>query len=151
LLNYLWKFGEGDDFPMRFYSNGPIIPDNLLRVRDEGQFVFLCGAGVSMPAGMPDFVRLTEDVLNNLRTPKDAPVRAAFGPWLDGSVPVSARTPLDRIFNSLIEEYGRTRVHQAVAQLLSSPAGNPQPREHSIIARLSADLAGQPQIVTTNF
>jgi hypothetical protein len=151
LLNYLRKFDEEGGFYMHFYSDGPIIPDNLLGVRDEGQVVFLCGAGVSMPAGMPDFVRLTEDVLNNLRTPKDAPVRAAFGPWLDGSVPVSARTSLDQIFNTLIGDYGRAKVHKHVAQLLSSPADNPQPREHSIIARLSADLEGRPQIVTTNF
>ena len=40
---------------MRFRADGPAIPDILLDERDAGNVVFLCGAGVSMPAGMPSF------------------------------------------------------------------------------------------------
>ena len=32
---------------MRFFENGPAIPDELLHARDEGRVVFFCGAGVS--------------------------------------------------------------------------------------------------------
>ena len=36
---------------MRFLSDGLNIPDELLEERDKGNVVFLCGAGVSYPAG----------------------------------------------------------------------------------------------------
>ena len=41
---------------MRFYADGPSIPDELLIARDEGRVVFFCGAGVSKErAGLPLF------------------------------------------------------------------------------------------------
>ncbi len=46
---------------MRFFSNGPSIPNDLLTARDEGQVVFFCGAGVSRAfAGLPSFDDLTK-------------------------------------------------------------------------------------------
>ena len=57
---------------MRFVKRGPNIPDQLLEARDRGEVVFLCGAGVSYPAGMPTFRGLTQHVLDELGTPEDA-------------------------------------------------------------------------------
>jgi hypothetical protein len=42
---------------MRFAAQGPDIPADLLEARDRGEVVFFCGAGVSMPAGLPSFQR----------------------------------------------------------------------------------------------
>ena len=144
---------------MRFVAEGPNIPDRLLEVRDEGWVVFVCGAGVSKPAGMPDFVRLTRDVLDHLQAPDDLPARQAFAAWTDDTTPVSVRTPLDQIFNSLLYEYSRNhrdkysrdQINRIVAEQLTSSSSAPTPREHSIVARLSANKEGIPQIVTTNF
>ena len=136
---------------MRFVADGPVIPDDLLEVRDEGQVVFLCGAGVSVPAGMPSFVQLTQDVLEHLHAAEDLPASRMFAQWQDGSIPVSARVPLDQIFNSLREAFGRDQVNAAVAKVLEAPVEAAMPNEHSIVARLSTDAEGNPQIVTTNF
>ena len=32
---------------MRFFADGPTIPDELLEQRDRGNVAFFCGAGVS--------------------------------------------------------------------------------------------------------
>ena len=136
---------------MRFLAEGPSIPDRLLEVRDEGRVVFLCGAGVSIPARMPDFVRLTRDVLDHLQAPDDLPARQAFAAWTDNTTPVSVRTPLDQIFNSLHDEYSRDQINRIVAELLTNPSPATTPREHSIVARLSVNKERIPQIVTTNF
>ena len=41
---------------MRFFANGPSIPDELLVSRDEGDVIFFCGAGVSQAkAGLRNF------------------------------------------------------------------------------------------------
>ena len=45
---------------MRFLPDGPNLPDELLEERDNGNVVFLCGAGVSRSAGMPDFLGLSK-------------------------------------------------------------------------------------------
>jgi hypothetical protein len=47
----------------RFVAHGPSIPGELLEQRDRGNVVFFCGAGVSMPAGLPNFPKLTERVM----------------------------------------------------------------------------------------
>ena len=51
---------------MRFLPDGSNLPDELLEERDNGNVVFLCGAGVSRPAGMPDFPGLARDVVSGL-------------------------------------------------------------------------------------
>src|SRR5690348_14683036 len=56
---------------MRFVSDGPIIPQSLLELRDSGEVVFFCGAGVSIPAGFPSFLRLTELIIQGLDAAKD--------------------------------------------------------------------------------
>jgi hypothetical protein len=60
---------------MRFLADGPDIPQALLELRDSGQVVFFCGAGVSIPAGFPSFLRLTEFVIGELDVASDAPGR----------------------------------------------------------------------------
>lgn len=51
---------------MRFAAKGPDIPPELLEARDRGEVVFLCGAGVSMPAGLPSFRDLARNVVADL-------------------------------------------------------------------------------------
>jgi len=137
---------------MRFLHDGPSIPDHLLNLRDQGKVVFICGAGVSVPADMPDFRCLTKHVLDTLRVPMDSPVAVAFQPWTDKEKSDTPKTPLDQIFNALQQEYGKDQVGKVVAERLAiPPTAVPQIRQHQIIARISADRAGIPQIVTTNF
>lgn len=142
---------------MRFLPDGPSIPDRLLTARDDGQVVFLCGAGVSMPCQLPSFKTLTEHVLRRLRVPANADAQQAFAFWKplppgQREIPDEAKPSFDLIFNMLQQSYGRDEVGKIVAERLAVPAAvvGP-PRWHRTVARLSADQTGAPQIVTTNF
>ena len=134
---------------MRFKADGPAIPDILLEERDAGNVVFLCGAGVSIPAGLPGLVDLTRYVIDEVDPPKDSAVRLAFGPWIDKDATVPGR-PLDQLFQLLHREYGREQVAKIVWKRLANIEST-RTREHDVIARISATTERQPQIVTTNF
>ena len=135
---------------MRFFSDGPNIPDELLEERDNGNVVFPCGAGVSYPAGMPDFLGLTGYVVEKLGTPEDAPSRTMLSRWDDESIPADARPSLDQIFNLLQQEYAPGEIDYLITKRLKT-----KPRTHitahEMILRLSKGVDGKPQIITTNF
>lgn len=122
----------------------------LLERCDAGRVVFLCGAGVSLPSGMPTFVGLTKHVVEFLDPPADSEIMAAFRPWLDGSS--AGNVPLDQIFNLLHQEYGKEEVNALVTKrlMVASSVGKVG-REHELIKRISSSQSGKPQIVTTNF
>ena len=140
---------------MRFKADGPAIPDILLEARDAGNVVFLCGAGVSIPAGMPGFVELTQHVIDELDPPQDSEIRQALGTVsvlgeTSPTVPAWCRPSLDQLFQLLHQEYGRDQVARIVWKRLRS-VEPVRAREHDIVARISANAEGHPQIVTTNF
>lgn len=135
---------------MRFHADGPIIPDSLLEQCDAGRVVFICGAGVSLPSGMPTFIGLTKHVVDFLDPPDDSDVMRAFKPWIDD--PTGANMPLDQVFNLLHQEYGKHEVNALVTERLQAPleAGRIG-HHHSLLKRISSSPNGVPQIVTTNF
>lgn len=47
---------------MQFKPNLPDIPNELLEAHEEGRVVFFCGAGISRPAGLPDFEGLVKEI-----------------------------------------------------------------------------------------
>ena len=135
---------------MRFLPEGPNIPDELLEERDNGNVVFLCGAGVSYPAGMPDFLGLARFVVEELGTPQNAPSRDMLSMWKDETIPAGARPSLDQIFNLLQQEYAAGDVDYLIAKKLKTPRGA-NLSAHKTILSLSRSSNGEPQIVTTNF
>ena len=135
---------------MRFLPEGPNIPDELLEERDNGKVVFLCGAGVSYSAGMPDFEGLARFVVEELGTPRDAPWWDMLSGWQDESVPASARPSVDQIFNLLQQEYAASDIDYLIAKKLKTPRGA-NLAAHERILRLSRSSDGKAQIVTTNF
>lgn len=56
---------------MQFVTNGPDIPDVLLQAHEEGRVVFFCGAGISRPAGLPDFGGLVQRLFQQAGEPAD--------------------------------------------------------------------------------
>ena len=137
---------------MRFLPNGLNIPDELLEARDQGNVVFLCGAGVSYPAGMPNFLELAKYVVEELGAPQDAQSRKMLSMWDNEDIPEDARPSLDQIFNLLQQkEYAPGEIiDYLIAKRLRT-----KPRAcvstHETILRLSKGADGKPQIVTTNF
>ena len=137
---------------MRFKADGPPIPDILLEERDAGNVVFLCGAGVSIPAGLPSFVDLTRHVIDEVDPAHDSQIRRAFSPWIDrvSTVPGGFRPGLDQLFQLLNREYGRERIARIVWNRLATVEST-NTKTHELVARISANAEGHPQIVTTNF
>lgn len=135
---------------MRFHFDGPAIPDVLLERCDAGRVVFLCGAGVSLPSGMPTFVGLTQHVIDFFDPPVDSEIMVAFRPWLINDS--AANVPLYQIINLLHLEYGKDEVNALVTERLSAPLEKEDfGREHGLLKRISSNQSGGPQIVTTNF
>ncbi len=136
---------------MRFKANGPAIPDVLLDERDAGNVVFLCGAGVSIEAGMPEFKDLAQHVVGELDPPQDSEIRRALQTYDadEDSTPVGWRQrSLDEVFQMLYDDYRPEQVAESVWRTLSKTR---EAQPHHTIARLSANTGGHPQIVTTNF
>ncbi|WP_375157618.1 SIR2 family protein [Bradyrhizobium sp. RDT46] len=132
---------------MRFFADGPSIPETLLEDRDNGNVVFFCGAGISRPAGLPGFIELAEQVLEELGPPPEAKVRemvARAREEPDGAI------SLDQVFSLLQRDYGRDNIQEIVSKLLS-PAPSASLDHHSTILRLSRSAARDLQVVTTNF
>ena len=139
---------------MRFFADGPSIPDLLLEQCDSRRVVFLCGAGVSIPSNMPDFVDLTKYVVDFFDPPSDSEIIKAFKPWIEGSSNSQSdiKTPLDQIFNLLHQEYGKDEVNALVTERLQASNETTQlGLQHALIKRISVRQPGVPQIVTTNF
>jgi SIR2-like domain len=130
---------------MKFVEAGADIPNELIREVNDGQAVFLCGAGVSVGAGLPLFKELTDQVYAKLGEShgNEAAERIAYD-----------RTEYDRVLRSLEKRTHvpgmNSRLRAAVSELLTPPASADLPRHLSLL-RLSRDRAGRPRLLTTNF
>lgn len=132
---------------MRFFADGPNIPEALLEDRDNGNVVFFCGAGISRPAGLPGFIELTELVLEELGPPPEAEVREMVSRARTDS---NGAISLDQVFSLFQRDYGRDTVQEIVSRFLE-PHQSADLSYHSTILRLSRNAARKIQVVTTNF
>lgn len=140
---------------MRFFADGPSLPDELLLARDEGNVLFFCGAGLSRAkAHLPGFFELAEQVLRELRPLPDSPVRKLFRvaqdlqkQHIDGIGSVLAA---DRIFGLLERGFAIADIERAVGLALK-PKPNADISAHRILLDLSRTSTGDVQLVTTNF
>ena len=138
---------------MRFFENGPSIPDELLVARDEGRVVFFCGAGVSRArAGLSDFFDLADNVIQRLGISKDSPALSI----LDEAKKLSTRTGVDglisadRIFGLLEHDFYPRDIEIEVAKTLRPPA-DVDLSAHRILLDLATTQEGKVRLVTTNF
>jgi hypothetical protein len=131
---------------MRFTEFGPSIPNALLDARDAGKVVFLCGAGISIPAGLPDFFRLTCDVAGRLGCLPDSPAGNLIAHERSNREPVS----FDRIFTLLIRQFGARLVEAEVAGALRVPR-RPNLADHRALLDLARGPDGRRRLITTNF
>ena len=140
---------------MRFFENGPSIPNHLLEQSDSGRVVFFCGAGVSQyginsEINMPSFLELTRQVVDYFKPSKESDISKALMTWDEGANyrPV----PLDEIFFFLQSTFCKEEVNQVVANILSiKNTSMTTPTRHQHISQISKSKEGLPQIVTTNF
>ncbi len=116
---------------MKFADTSPDIPIELIRRVNDGDVVFLCGAGVSKDVGLPLFRKLTDDIYTKLGESKanEAAERIAYD-----------RTEYDRVLRSLEKRTllpgADSRVRAAVGEILTPPVGADLSR-HLSLQRLS--------------
>ena len=128
---------------MQFIANGPDIPDALLQAHEEGRVVFFCGAGISYPAGLPDFKGLVEQIYDLTGTAlakieREAFDRGQFDATLDL---LERRLPGQRL-----------TVRRALAQALKPKLRRKGATDtHAALLRLARSREDALRLVTTNF
>lgn len=138
---------------MRFFANGPSLPDELLLARDQGRVVFFCGAGVSRAkANLPDFFGLAGAVTHTLGVPSDAPAMRiiAEAREIGERTGVEGLISADRIFGLLERDFLSRDIYEAVAKALV-PADSPDLAAHQTLLKLATTREGLVRVVTTNF
>jgi hypothetical protein len=144
------------------------IPERLLLAHARGEVLFIAGAGISKPSGLPDFRELVLRVYAQL----DAPVHAvlssipptAHNQWnidlsdVTGQQAAEVKRFVNGDYDVVLgmlerrmdgQSHAKSRVRQAVASELRDPGVRPTP-VHRALMRL-ADRGGAVTIVTTNF
>lgn len=130
---------------VRFLEDGADIPNDLIRSVNDGEVVFLCGAGVSRRIGLPSFRELTEKVYERLgeKLQNEAAELIAFN-----------RFEYDRALRSLEKRTHQpgtlSLVRKTVAELLAAQDEIEAP-DHFALLQLSRDPEGRHRLLTTNF
>jgi hypothetical protein len=146
----------------------PPIPERLLLAHARGEVLFVTGAGISQPAGLPDFRDLVVDTYAKL----DTAVHAVIAPIPrngvhTSSVDISSLTSQQaaEVRRFVARDYdvalgmlerrmdgramGASSVRQTIASILRNHTVKPA-AIHRALMRL-ADRGGVTTIVTTNF
>jgi hypothetical protein len=141
---------------MRFLPDGPDIPDELITLQEEGQVIFICGAGVSMTVGLKSFRGLVEKIYQELG--EDWEIHPAEREVMreDGRLAYQ----YDRMLRSLEKRLAasnlprnrgmRERMRNAIRNALTPP-DQANLENHLVLLELSRDEEGQSRILTTNF
>jgi NAD-dependent SIR2 family protein deacetylase len=161
----------GPDIEDRVISLGnglAAIPERLLLAHARGEVLFICGAGISRPAGLPDFRELVVDVYAHLDTGVHAVLAGVpagvCNQWQADCTGLTERQTAE-VKRFIVGDYdvvlgmlerrlddrarGDSRVRHEVSARLRSGANSPAPI-HRALMRL-ADRGGVKTIVTTNF
>lgn len=126
---------------MRFTATGPNIPNELIDAQKRGELLFFCGAGVSVPAGLPSFEKLTKNVADKLHALDDKESEISN---------LLFNKQFDRTFTALKRTYGDEIVDSILLNELKLPQ-NPLLDNHENLLKLSINEENEPFIITTNF
>jgi hypothetical protein len=128
---------------MQFIKNGPDIPERLLQIHEEGRVVFFCGAGISYPAGLPDFAGLVHRLYERSGVTPDQVQQAALKAH-------QYDTAIALLEDRHVGE--REAVRRELAAILTPADTSPKAtRTHEALLTLSRRRDGKLRLVTTNF
>ena len=128
-----------------------LIPKKLLRNHEDGKVIFFCGAGVSVPAGLPSFRELVELTLVDLLPAKDrcesnSMESMAWQTFDDGEYDET----LGILESPQLGGFDAKDVREKVNNLLSVPRAKTLDK-HLVLARLAGLDTVRGRLVTTNF
>jgi hypothetical protein len=128
---------------MQLVANGPDLPNALLQAHEEGHVVFFCGAGISYPAGLPNFGGLVDEIYKRVgTTPSPIEEEAYKNKQFDAT--------LGLLEHRLVGQ--RLEVRRAVADALQPKLGNAGATDnHKALLQLARGRDGAVRLVTTNF
>jgi hypothetical protein len=116
---------------MQFVANGPVIPEALLQAHEEGRVVFFCGAGISYPAGLPNFRGLVDRVYELVGTKPNLIEQEAYNNYqydatlnlLEHRLPgqrYELRKALMQALQPKLKRKGASDTHKALLELSKS-------------------------------
>lgn len=130
---------------MQLIKHGPDIPDELLQAQEEGRVVFFCGAGISVPAGLPTFKDLVTRIYRRLNERK---------------TPSERRDSRNNQFEAVLEQLesrladGHRVVRKTMFDILSLDKRknkSPDLKTHKALLQLAGFVGGGGRMVTTNY
>ena len=134
---------------MQFVKGGPEIPERLLQAHEDGRVVFFCGAGISYPAGLPDFDGLVNKLYKNLVVEPNSEQQVAIEA---GQFDIAIGLLEANIVG------GREKVRKELAKILTPNLKTPNATAtHEALLTLGKNREnrenreGRTQLVTTNF
>ncbi|MBU1411744.1 SIR2 family protein, partial [Myxococcota bacterium] len=129
---------------VQFVKNGPDIPDSLLQLHEDGQVIFFCGAGISRPAGLPDFKILTKRLYEACGVEANELHKRAL-----------EECQFDRAIGLLEADYlgGRVAVRRKIANILLAAKTDKEAftQTHRSLLTLGKARDGKTRLVSTNF
>ena len=123
----------------RLVPDGPDIPADLIRKQEAGEMAFFCGAGISVPTGLPSFRRLVQCLYASLKISPNS-----------GEKKLIEQEKFDEALDLLEGRLTDNAMRSEVVRLLSS---TPKPRSlrlHRALLRVSCGPSGM-HLVTTNY
>ena len=130
---------------MQFVTNGPDVPEALLRAQEEGRLVFFCGAGISYNVGYKDFKWLVERIYNLSGATRTPTENNAY-----------EKQSFDTTLNILEHRLPGRRKGQLMRKALTKALRPKRLRQgamdtHAALLDLAMTREGVLRLVTTNF
>lgn len=125
----------------------PLIPEKLRQSHEDGQVVFFCGAGVSVPTGLPSFKGLVEQVIEELApSQRNNPVvwQAYKEQKYDEALDI-----LERHTRGGFGKEVRSKVSEILENKLRPKRLNVSP--HTTLCKLASLDRPDGRLITTNF
>lgn len=123
----------------RLIPDGPDIPGELIQKQEAGEMVFFCGAGISVPTGLPSFPALVDHLYESLNV--------SHGPREKMMI---AQKDFAGVLGHLENRVTGNAMRLEVARLLSSPPRPDSLRLHRALLQVSRTPSGM-RLVTTNY
>lgn len=128
---------------MQFIPHGPDIPNDMLQAHEEGRLVFFCGAGISIPAGLPNFSQLVTEICGKIGTHLQVLEKEAF----DKELYDRALMLLERRLSG-----GAEQMRKAMWECLQPNTSHQiDLKTHVALLTLAHDRSGMLHLITTNF